>query len=109
MPLPSTKYRVWLNPPEGDAEPLEVVADVRHVDRLTAERSMVPIGISMDLPMNMTTAWAWAALKRSKDYAGPLERFLHVDCLGLEPVEDADDEVPPTEPAATTDSASSSP
>lgn len=95
MALPKMRIRIWLNP-KDDGDPREVVADVRHVDRLTAERSLVALGAN-GLPLTMTTAWAWAALKRAGEYDGPFERFMHVDCLNLEPLDDEDDEIPPTE------------
>lgn len=98
--LPVTRVRVWLkgeDPAGSDA--VEHEARILHIDRIAAERQLLTMGIKTtdDAVMGMSTAWAWAALHRTKSYDGPLAAFLNVDCLGMEDVEDEGD----TDPTAT--------
>lgn len=48
---------------------------------------------------------AWAALKRTNQYAGSWDQFSQIDCID---VEVSDEEVNPTQPAAEPDSSQNS-
>lgn len=87
--------RVWVEQGD-DQEPAEHEVQVKHVDRLKAELELNRLGIeAMSAPMHLTTAWAWAALKRDGGYDKPLAKFLAGDCADVEQLDD-DEEVPPT-------------
>lgn len=103
--LPVNRIRVWINTQDG-TDPESTDVRIRHVDRLTAERTMTQMGMGTDqgLAIHMQTAWAWAALKREGIYTGPFDRFMAVDCLDLEDA--GEEDVDPTEPGPITDSPS---
>lgn len=103
MALPVIKLRVYVEP-KGDGDPVEHVVVVKHADRLAAEVQLSGLGMQLDLPQHMTTAWAWAALTREGVYSGPLARFMRTDCAGFEVEDDEEATVDPTPPGLLTGS-----
>lgn len=97
--LPKMGATVWIategNPEPGDDDGIHV--DIRHPDRLVAETALQRIGLNdADLAQTLTTAWAWAALKRTGAYDGDLAKFLHVDVFDFAMDDDDDATVDPT-------------
>lgn len=99
-------YLVTLTPAEPDADPQQLRVVVTHGDQLRAELELNRRGIDLRNAMHLSTAFAWAAMKRTGDYAGNFDAFAFHDVLdlsdgGAEPVD-------PTKLAAATPSRSPS-
>jgi hypothetical protein len=102
MPLKVLRFTayVW---PEGTSpedydttDPDEFTVRVLHVDQLMAERALQRSGLPLDAPMQLTSAWCWAACQRLGLYPKerPLAVWLHQDCAGVDSagdLADADD------------------
>lgn len=101
--MPRMGATVWLAPKSDDADPEEHHVEIRHVDRLTAEKALHSLGLNdPDLAQTLTTAWGWAALKRAGTYGGELARFLKVDVYEFSmDDDDADGEGPTVDPTRT--------
>lgn len=107
MPLKIHRFEVYLNDLEDpDADPVEHLIRILHIDQLRAERAFVKTGLSMEMGMNLSNAWCWAACQRLGLY--PKERpwpvFAESDCAGIQAVKDPatdkpeDVDVDPTPP-----------
>lgn len=110
MPLNRPHFDVYVNGTADDPdEYLDIT--VTHQDQLRAEASMLAIDVNTDRALALTTAWCWAALRRLELHKGPLQRFLDIDCAGVQAVSQGvtEETVDPTQPPADTDSASDSP
>lgn len=96
-----------LAPTETDPEHIEERrVTVILGDQLRGELEGKKLGLDTNYPIHTGALWVWAAMLRSGHYSGSFQEFKSA-CVDYEAVgeEDAD----PTNPAASSDSALSSP
>lgn len=100
-------YIVTLAGATPEDEPTELRVVIHHQDQLRAELELTRKGMDLKAHLHLSTAFCWAALKRTGDYGGNFDTFANHDLLGLQ--DGGNDPVGPTRTAAATDSPSPSP
>lgn len=100
------RYTVWLNPGPGETEVTEHEVTVTHQDQLRGEQmgsrmGLPPLG---EAPMTGTSLWCWASLKRTGVIDMKPGEFLNVRMAHLKSLNQAGDDVDPTQPDPDTGS-----
>lgn len=95
MPLIRQAYIVFVDNDPQTMTPTEHRVIVTHQD-MTRGETMLPKAAG---PLNMTTAWVWAALTRMGLYDQPYSQFAEFDCAGIE--DGGSETVDPTQPGTT--------
>jgi hypothetical protein len=87
---------------DSDPEPTEHQIRLLLGDQMRAELEVKRRGMTAEYAVNLGSAAAWAAMVRTGQYDGDLEKFA-TDCLAMERHEDQP--VDPTQPAASSEPA----
>lgn len=101
MPLKREAYIVHLNPLD-DGGPTEHRVTITHQDMMRGEEAHLATGAPYKAALGLTTAWCWAAMMRTGQWAGTYVMFRDTAVAGIE--DGGDETVDPTQPETSGES-----